>query len=210
MATLGKTLRAHYEAPLADRQFRKDERFPQSATFTRRGRDRLTFDRVKGGDLRLFLGIGIPEPEIEAESPWWRVHNGAWPDDAPPELNPSDFTLDHALRCSWQFLESCGFAWFDDPLALSPSEWREKHKLLVRDHRLAEVNLSWPTTMPVNERIIKSQRCIPSFQALSALQLRGRFAGVDCIRLDRMPYANALELKKVVEETGLVLEVKIA
>jgi|SRR5215510_10256048 len=210
MATLGRTLKAHYESLLADRQFRRDAQVQHATTFTRFGRDSLTFDRVKGGDLRLFLGVGIPNPQIEAESPWWRVHDGDWPEDAPPELNPSHFTLDHALRCAWQFLETCGFAWFDNPLALSPTEWREKHNLLVRDYRQVEVTLSWPTTMPINERIVRSKRCIPSFHALSALDLRDHFADVDSVRLDRMSFADALELKKAVEEVGLVLEFKIA
>jgi len=80
----------------------------------------------------------------------------------------------------------------------------------VRDHRQVEVTLSWPTTMSLNERIIRSKRCIPSFQALSALQLRDHFVDADSIRLDRMPFADALELKKAVEEAGLVLELKIA
>jgi len=115
MGTLGRILKAHYESLLADRQFRRDERFPQATTFTRFGRDRLTFDRVKGEDLRLVLGVGIPNVEIEAESPWWDVFDEDWPEDAPPELNPSDFTLDHALKCAWQFLVTCGFAWFDNP-----------------------------------------------------------------------------------------------
>ena len=210
MATLGRILKAHYEASLADRQFRRDKQLARSTTFIRSGRDTLTFDRVKGGDLRLFLGIGIPEPDIESESPWWQVHDGDWPEDAPPGLNPSDFTLEHALKCAWQFLATCGFTWFDNPLALTPTEWRERHNLLVRDHRLVEVTLSWPMTMPVNERIIRSKRCIPSFRALSALQLRHHFQGVSFIRLDPMPFADALELKKAVEETGLVLEVKAA
>lgn len=210
MAALGRTLKAHYESLLADRQFRRDARFPYATTFTRFGRDSLTFDRVKGADLRVILRVGIPNPEIEAESPWWQVHDEDWPEDAPLELNPNDFTLDHALSCAWQFLVTCGFAWFDNPLALSPTEWREKHNLLVRDHRQVEVFLSWPTTMSFNERIIRSKRCIPSFHALSALQLRDHFVDVDSVRLDAMPLADALELKKAVEAVGLVLELKIA
>lgn len=208
MATLGKTLQRHYESALIGRQFRRDDRFPHSTTYTRAGRDSLTFDRVKGGDLRLFLGIGIPNPEIEAKSPWWQVREGDWPDYAPPALNPDDFTLEHALKCAWRFLETCGFAWFDNPLALSLTEWREKHKLLVHDHRQAEITLSWPSTMPLNERIIRSRNCIPSFSALSALQMRERFLGVDSIPLGRMPLANALELKKAVEQVGFILSVK--
>jgi hypothetical protein len=206
MAALRKALR-RYEEPLAQRQFQRDHRFPDLTRYTRADRHSLTFDRVMGRDLRLFLAIGLPDPEIEAESPFWAVHNFAWPPDAPPELNPNDFTLEHALSCAWQFLETCGFAWFDDPLSLDPTEWRVKYRLRVRDHRQVQVTLSWPATMPVNERIMQSKRCIPSFRTRPATQLREYFLGeVDALHLGAMPLANALELRKTVEKHGLILD----
>lgn len=209
MATLGKLLRAHYEGQLADQLFFRDERFPHSTTYTRENQFKITYDRMKGGDLRLFLSVGMSKPEIEAESPYWSVREKTLPDDAPPELDPSQYTLEFALDSAWQFLEVCGFKWFSDPLALTPTEWRVNHNLLVRDYRQTKLTLSWPSQMKLNDRIIRAKRCIPAFKSMAALQLRNQFADIKALQLGAMPLANALELKKEVESEGLSLDVRI-
>lgn len=208
MPGLGTILRAQYEGLLAARQFHRDKAFPNATTFTRNGLDSLTFDRMKGGDLRVVLGIGLPEPEIEAESPSWPVLEVDSAEDWPAELNPNEYTLEHALKCAWQFLDGCGLAWFENPMLFTPSEWRKRHKLLIQDHRLVEVTLSWEKTLPLNERIIRAKRCVPLFSAIPAMEMRAQFLNVDSIYLDRMPFATALELKGEVEKAGLVLEVQ--
>jgi hypothetical protein len=208
MATLGKILKSSYDARFAQRLFYRDKQFSQTTTYTCNNQFAVTFDRVKGGTLRLFLIVGIHKPQIEAESPWWHARDESRLADATPEIDAKQYTLETALSDAWHFLETCGFEWLKNPHAMTPTLWREKHNLLVTDHRQARLTLKWPAAMPLNERIIRAKNCVPAFQGATALQLRNRFIDVASIPLGLMPLANAMELKLNIEQQGLLLEIQ--
>lgn len=171
----------------------------------------LEFDRgLGGGNLRVYLRIGVPEPEVELESPWWRVDTAPLdPDEEPiPGYDPSQRTLEAALARAWEWLETYGWAWFDQPFALTPSEWGLRHGVIFRDHRNARLELSWPEAMSLNERVIRILRCVPQWQGRPALHVRHELLGCDAISLGEMPLANALELKAKIEAEGLLLDVQ--
>lgn len=77
MSTLGKVLE-QYAALFAERGFLKEEVRDRGPLFVD-GKGRfVSYDRIKGGDLRCFLGVFTDrnknsQPEIEAESCWWQT-----------------------------------------------------------------------------------------------------------------------------------------
>src|ERR1041385_2459738 len=149
MATLGKIL-APYEPLFAERGFHKQTARDRGPFFTDADGRFVSYDRIKGGDLRCFLGVcagAAPNssPEIEAETCWWRTEH--------------DCTLESAAASSWQYLLECGFRFLAEPLELTPTQWRERHNLLVRDSRLRTLTVSWPVEWRLNDVVIRSKRC---------------------------------------------------
>lgn len=203
MASLGNLVAARLGPVLRERGFEKNPGHYGVTLYSRSTPvdQHLVFDRVRGSDLRVFLAIGrIPHvgqeesSGTEAESPWWEV--------------PDPTSLPSALDQAWEFLESCGFAWFDDPLALTPTQWRVQHGLLVRDSRMVGAVLTWPATLSLNERVLRVRRCVPRFHEVPALDVRSQLAGAKVLELGRMPLADAHELRLNAEAEGLTVEIR--
>lgn len=194
MAKLGQLLRQKIDKLLKERGYKKhDNSLGYSLYVSPKTKQFIAFDRTIGGSLRVLLSVGQPpwhdSPNgIECESPWWEVFE--------------DDELPVALQKAWEFLMACGFLWLNDPLAKTPTGWREQFKILVRDKRMAHVTVSWPATMSLNERILKAQQCIPNFRTIPALKLHAQLAGLMLFDLGHIPVANALELKQLVEREG--------
>jgi hypothetical protein len=199
MGALGKIL-ARYAPLFAERGFdKKPGEAAGAGSFFADNKGRfVSYDRMKGGDIRCFLGICSnsamdSEPGIEAETRWWDTQQAS--------------TLESAVASSWEHLLECGFRFLDDPLELTPTEWRERYGLLVRDTRLRTMVISWPAAWHLNDVVIRSKRCIPGFTSLGALELHQRLKGHHHITAGSLPLANALELQQVIEVHGFSVRI---
>lgn len=203
MATLGKILQP-YVLNLEQRGFHKQavrdvqDRGPCFADSSGRS---IKFDRVKGGDLRCFLEIyprlsypGASHPDIQAESRWWRTKH--------------DCSLESAVASAWDYLGECGFSFLEDPLRLTPTQWRERYGLLVRDFRHRDVVVAWPAGWQLNEVVIRGKRCMPEFANVPALQLHQRLRDMRDLVFRRIPLADALELKQAIEMQGFSVVIR--
>jgi hypothetical protein len=151
-----------------------------------------------GGDLRCFLGVGQSPIdsftfEIMGESPWWRTRH--------------ENTVATAVGAAMEFLRVAGFSFLDDPLRLSPTEWRESHKILVQDSRRRKVHFAAPPGMELNRAVIICTRCHPALKGQPALQVRGILGRSIAIPSVDESLAFALEIKAACEAEGLMVRI---
>lgn len=196
MDSLGKALKS-YESLFAERGFHKQASRDRGPLFVSLSGKYVSYDRILGGDLRCFLGIavanGVTSPEIEAESPWWNIALGD--------------TLDAAVEASWQYMLNPGFLFLNAPLDLTPTQWRERFNLLVRDNRIRTLVVSWPTDWEINQVVIRIKRSIPEYSSMSGLELHNRLKQKSQITILSKPLADALELKIALETQGFLVSV---
>jgi hypothetical protein len=189
-----------YEPLFGERGFHKQTARDRGPFFTDANGRFVSYDRIKGGDLRCFLGISAAAPnsppEIEAETCWWRTDH--------------DCTLESAAASSWQYLLECGFRFLDEPLQLTPTQWRERHNLLVRDRRLRTLVVSWPAEWRLNDVVIRSKRCIPDFATISALELHQHLQHQRQIIITPISLADGLELRQAIETHGFSVNIRNA
>src|SRR6187551_506852 len=108
MAALGKALK-QYGPLFAVRGFATRIAADRGPAFLSADGRSVVYDRIRGGDLRLFLCIGDP-PFLDAESTWWPTGHAE--------------TLESAVAASWEFMETAGFRFLESPTSLSVTEWR--------------------------------------------------------------------------------------
>lgn len=186
MATLGKVLNP-YEPLFAARGFATRTTIERGPAFCASDGRCVAYDRIMGGGLRCLLSLGQP-PYIQAESPWWSTGHSE--------------TLETAVIASWSFLTTAGFRFLEAPDAISVTNWRVEHNLLVRDRRQSRLVLTWPTSWTLNDVVMASKRGIPHYARFSALELRRILEPLRSIVISDLPYLNALELLPQLQQNG--------
>lgn len=197
MSDLKKALRS-YEHSLAERGYRPVQAIERGPTYCSGGRKFISFDRVKGGDLRCFLGdtrlsASRGEFEIEGESPWWHARD--------------DEDMPRAVASAIGFLLEAGFFFLDDPLGLVPTEWREQYGILVKDARRRIVHFSAQAGAEPNRVILACMRTHPTLRGQPALKVREILGRNTAIPTVYESLAFALETKKRCEAEGLVVRI---
>jgi hypothetical protein len=195
---LKQAVRFH-EQPLIERGYRRVEAIGRGPTYSDGGGKHVVFDRIRGHDLRCLLGDGPgaskgAEFEIEGESPWWRTEHGE--------------TVSSAVAAALCFLVEAGFSFLEDPLRRTPTEWRERHGIVVRDNRRRVIRFSAPQDMSPNRIIIACLRAHPLLRGNPAMRVRETLGPGLAIPPVKDTLANALEIKRQCEAEGLVVSIE--
>jgi hypothetical protein len=195
---LKQAVRLH-EQPLIERGYQRIEGVGRGPTYSDGGRRYVIFDRIRGNDLRCLLGDGPgasrgAEFEVEGESPWWRTEHGE--------------TLSSAAAAAVRFLVEAGFSFLEDPLRLTPTEWREQHGIVVRDNRPRMIRFSAPPDMSPNRIVIACVRAHPSLRGKPAMKVREILGPELAIPPAKISLAFALEIKRQCEAEGLLVSIR--
>lgn len=200
MSSLGRLVRKHAADMLATMGFARTGK--DRTLYRRQTGERIQFiefDRAKGGDLRVFLSVDC-DPTlwgeasgIRAESPWWDAAEES-------ELEPS-------VTQAVGFLVAVGFRWLTDPYALSPTEWRAKHKILVHDLHVSNLNIERPPDLPVNKAALLLKQHVQQYKGTSAMVIREGLLASSKVALGAFPHADALELAATLEREGFIVSV---
>lgn len=187
-----------HEQVFIERGYRRVEAIGRGPTYSDGGRKYVVFDRVRGSDLRCLLGDGpgaskSAEFEVEGESPWWRTEHGE--------------TVSSAVAAAVAFLVKAGFSFLDDPLRLTPTEWRERHGIVVRDRRRRVLRFSVPAEMSQNRVVIACVRAHPALRGKPAMKAREILGPDMLIPPVYETLAFALEIKRQCEAEGLVISI---
>lgn len=198
MSDLRRIVRSHEEV-LTSRGFARATSIDRGPTYDHDGCKFVVYDRIRGGDLRCFLCVRAGAAtddgfDIEGESPWWRTEY--------------DQTLESAVTASLQFLIDVGFAFLEDPLARTPTEWREQHNILVRDKRKRTVHFFTHQGMDLNRAVMICTRSHPTLKGQPALQVRQVLGPKIEIPSVVESLAFALEIQKKCEAEGLIVRIE--
>jgi hypothetical protein len=191
MATLGKVL-DKYNARFQDAGYPRRLAGERGPVFQGDDLRSVAYDRMKTGVLRCFLCLGEP-PYIESETPWWSTSHAE--------------TIESAVEASWQFLRDAGFQFLRHPESLTPTQWRERYHILVRDYRRCCVNVTWPTAWSLNQVVMAAKRSVPYYARFSALEIRQRLADVKCIQITDFSLLDAQELATALRAEGFLTSI---
>lgn len=191
MAILGKVL-DKYNARFQDAGYPRRLAGERGPVFQSDDLRSVGYDRMKTGVLRCFLCLGEP-PYIESETPWWPTSHAD--------------TIESAVEASWQFLLDAGFQFLRHPESLTPTQWRERYHILVRDYRRCCVNVTWPTAWSLNQVVMATKRSVPHYARFSALEIRQRLADVKCIQITDFSLLEAQELATALRAEGFLTSI---
>jgi len=191
MALLRKTI-IPYEARFAERGYNNRVPGERGRCFMTKDGRAITYDRMKTGTLRCFLSLGVPI-YLDAETPWWQTHHNG--------------SLESAVADSWDFMQTVGFSFLDRPERMTVTQWRERHNLLVRDHRKSVIHVTWPSSWPLNQIVMAAKRAIPGYQRFAALEVRHMLEGRSSIDITDLSLLQAKELLPVLLSHQFTAEV---
>jgi hypothetical protein len=158
---------------------------------------------AKSGGYTLYLGYNLRPILDEAPPPGARDPIEA---EAFFEYSDAD-SKGEALRQCFDFLRGPGQSFLDDPYALTPRQWRERHKLSVSEHTNVRVLVECDSSnFRTNDWI--------AFKAATALEeeyshkLKKLFVAGVTHDVGVFPRGRATELKQAVEQLGGRVELR--
>jgi len=113
-----------------------------------------------------------------------------------------------AVDAAGEFLARTGLSWFDDPYAMTPGEWRERHDMVdFHDGHVVEGTVSWPADLPHTKAAVLLTLHVDDFKGVDARELLPLTRDSHAVRIRPRGLAQMLELRKRIASAGLGLHI---